>query len=450
MGILAAYAMGYPLESGVKSVVLLGVTVPWWRVMMAAAALPAAVQAAGMAACPESPAWLLWRGRPAEARAAYQCLHGAAFRAEEHPALGEGVSAAPLLAAAADGGISDAAQQQVGGGWAALLERRYRHAMLLAAGLPLLQQLSGINSGGRGGGAVWEMCRALHAPSHAPPVHPPTHPPLLARLPAVIFYSSAVFKRAGLGSPILGSIVMGAVNLGATLGAAALMDRAGRRPLMTLSFGGMAACLAALSAFLMLPGGRAGAWAGQGGGRGVGRACGAPTPLNPLCCAQQCANLPPRRRLQGWRLWRVPCPWALCCATWPSLPWGAAPSPSSTSQRSCPQRSWATRRCAALPLACVQAGVGKGACVRLAGSLTGCRAWPKTWQPSRRPPPPTLSRPGLWHLAQLGGLPAGGAHLPCRAARAGHWRQLRAVRAALRRLGVVHARADGGDQGPAA
>lgn len=35
--------------------------------------------------------------------------------------------------------------------------------------------------------------------------------------------------------------------------AAVLMDRAGRRPLLLTSFGGMAACLAALSAFMLLP-----------------------------------------------------------------------------------------------------------------------------------------------------------------------------------------------------
>lgn len=100
-------------------------------------------------------------------------------------------------------------------GWSALLQPRYRRVMVLASAIPLLQQLSGINS--------------------------------------IVFFSTKVFEQAGLQSPIVGSIAVGATNLGFTLVAAALMERAGRRFLLIMSFSGMAACLATLAAFMLLP-----------------------------------------------------------------------------------------------------------------------------------------------------------------------------------------------------
>lgn len=63
-----------------------------------------------------------------------------------------------------------------------------------------------------------------------------------------------VFKEAGLKSPVLGSIVMGCINLGSTLLAAALMDRAGRRLLLILSHAGMGTCLLLIAIVSFIPG----------------------------------------------------------------------------------------------------------------------------------------------------------------------------------------------------
>jgi MFS family permease len=79
-----------------------------------------------------------------------------------------------------------------------------------------------------------------------------------------------VFLRAGLSSPILGSILVGAINLGFTAGAATLMDRWGRKPLLQASFGGMAASLALVGAAIFLPSECAGQPA-RGGAGGEGR-----------------------------------------------------------------------------------------------------------------------------------------------------------------------------------
>ena len=66
-----------------------------------------------------------------------------------------------------------------------------------------------------------------------------------------------VFAKAGLDSPVLGSIIVGAVNVMGTTAAVFLMDNAGRRQLLLVSHAIMAACLAALSISSWLPCGSA-------------------------------------------------------------------------------------------------------------------------------------------------------------------------------------------------
>lgn len=63
-----------------------------------------------------------------------------------------------------------------------------------------------------------------------------------------------MFAKAGLQSPVVGSIIVGSVNVAGTLVAATLMDRAGRRQMILASHCIMAACLAALAASTYLPG----------------------------------------------------------------------------------------------------------------------------------------------------------------------------------------------------
>lgn len=63
-----------------------------------------------------------------------------------------------------------------------------------------------------------------------------------------------MFAKAGLASPVLGSIIVGSVNVAGTLLAATIMDRAGRRQMILASHCIMAACLAALAVSSYLPG----------------------------------------------------------------------------------------------------------------------------------------------------------------------------------------------------
>ena len=63
-----------------------------------------------------------------------------------------------------------------------------------------------------------------------------------------------MFARAGLGSPIIGSIIVGCVNVAGTTVAAFFMDRTGRRVLLILSHAGMAVSLISISLAKFLPG----------------------------------------------------------------------------------------------------------------------------------------------------------------------------------------------------
>ena len=169
------------------------------------------------------------------------------------------------------------------GGWSALLNGRYRRIMILASALPILQQLSGINtvvfyssdvslkSGIRAAAGfaivhitfgrpypiadltevLWQAMSCLLRISlcllHAKRV-------LQARWHALrVCHDLQVFAKAGLESPVLGSIIVGAVNVMGTLVAAFLMDHAGRRQLLLVSHVIMAACLSGLAISTWLP-----------------------------------------------------------------------------------------------------------------------------------------------------------------------------------------------------
>ncbi|KAK9866097.1 hypothetical protein WJX84_006291 [Apatococcus fuscideae] len=224
-GALLSYCVGWPYAAERAAFIKIGgLDVPWWRVMLGLGLLPAIGQMVGLAACPESPMWLDWVGRKPEAQKARQKLLGAAAEAidslDSLPADSEGLDEAnlPLTERRSGSGSISGAEQvkdDQAGTWEDLLSMQYRRIMLLAAGLPLLQQASGINT--------------------------------------VIYYSSQVFRDAGLRSPVAGSVAMGASNVIGTLLAAGLMDRLGRRPLLLFSHTCMAICLIAMSAAQFSP-----------------------------------------------------------------------------------------------------------------------------------------------------------------------------------------------------
>jgi len=90
-------------------------------------------------------------------------------------------------------------------GWGSLLWGKYRPMVLAGAGVFFFQQCAGINS--------------------------------------VVFFSTSVFRDAGVTADVLASVAVGVTNLVGTLIATAIVDRLGRKTLLIGSFGMMVRAL---------------------------------------------------------------------------------------------------------------------------------------------------------------------------------------------------------------
>ncbi len=159
-----------------------------WRAMLGVEALPALVFFALLLTVPESPRWLLARGRRRQALEAMRAVHRDA-------AAGELEKIGPTTRAPRDGS------------WRSLLGARLRFAMIFAAGLAFFQQATGIN--------------------------------------AILYYLPTILAQAGggLAHAFRQSVLVGLVNVGMTLVAMSLIDRVGRKPLLLAGGTGMAVAL---------------------------------------------------------------------------------------------------------------------------------------------------------------------------------------------------------------
>lgn len=200
-----------------------------WRWMLGLSALPALALLLGVAYLPESPRWLVLRGRMTEARLVLARVYGAplsstsddgaqAVQAEPQftgdGALGEWEAAA-LKAAVEEEleRIYDSASDPQPPFSALLTDPALRRAMWVAGGLAFFQQASGIE--------------------------------------AVVLFSNTLFSHAGAlsdDSAMVGTLFMGSVKVVFTLGAAVALDRLGRRPMLLAGQAGVLVCLAALAA----------------------------------------------------------------------------------------------------------------------------------------------------------------------------------------------------------
>lgn len=183
IGILLALITGLPLAGNPL----------WWRTMFGIAIVPSVLLALGMAFSPESPRWLVQQGKFSQAETAIKTIYGK-DRATE--VLHE-------LKAGSHGSSEQDAS------WFDLFSKRYRKVVSVGAALFLFQQLAGIN--------------------------------------AVVYYSTSVFRSAGIASDVAASALVGASNVFGTCIASSLMDKQGRKNLLITSFTGMAASMLLLS-----------------------------------------------------------------------------------------------------------------------------------------------------------------------------------------------------------
>lgn len=171
-----------------------------WRWMLGLAIVPALALGFGIAKMPNSPRWLVMKGKGAKARQVLTKIRGTQEVNEE---LEE---------------IHDSLKTERSSSWSDLLTPTLRIPLTIGVGLAIFQQVTGINT--------------------------------------VIYYAPTILQFAGIksaGSSILVSTGVGAVNFLFTIVGCWFVDRAGRRPLLLVSLTGMAISLVLLGGAFALP-----------------------------------------------------------------------------------------------------------------------------------------------------------------------------------------------------
>ncbi len=177
-----------------------------WRPMLWVGVIPAAVLFIGMFFLPETPRWLMSKGREEESRKILARIEDEEF------------IEASIAAMKTDINI-DKSQA----GWKELFKPWLRNALIIAMGIMFFQQFVGINT--------------------------------------VIYYSPKIFLAAGFEgaeAAIKASVIVGVVNVLFTIISLFVIDRLGRRKLYFIGLSGIAVALVCMGLGFMLPG--AGKW----------------------------------------------------------------------------------------------------------------------------------------------------------------------------------------------
>jgi sugar porter (SP) family MFS transporter len=182
-GILLSYSVNY---------LLTGAGPANWRWMFASASLPSIAFFLTLLFIPESPRWLMQKGRQQEAEHFLTQIVGRQAAAGEIAAIRAAIS------------------EESGD----LLDPIFRKALIVAIVIALFSQFTGINT--------------------------------------IIYYGSIVFlehvPHQTASTALWANVIIGAINFVATIAGMQLIDRAGRKSLLMSAFGGMALSLAAVSA----------------------------------------------------------------------------------------------------------------------------------------------------------------------------------------------------------
>ena len=190
VGILCAYLVNWQLSKLGESS---------WRWMLALAALPSVGFFLGLLVIPESPRWLIGRGRKEEGTRVLARIFGDRVANEQ-------VTAVEKAAAREEGS------------WAEMLSPGMKKRLGVAIALALFSQVTGINT--------------------------------------VLYYGSIIisehFSGQTAGTALAANVIIGGVNLIFTLVAMLFLDRWGRRTILMTASGGMALALSALVISLRL------------------------------------------------------------------------------------------------------------------------------------------------------------------------------------------------------
>ncbi|XP_076937697.1 sugar transporter ERD6-like 6 [Bidens hawaiensis] len=187
---------------GIMLAYLLGLFVNW-RILAILGTLPCLILIPGLFFIPESPRWLAKMGMTDDFESSLQVLRG--FDTDitvEVNEIKRAVASSHRRAAAIQ--FSD------------LKHRRYWFPLMIGIGLLVLQQLSGING--------------------------------------VLFYASNIFQSAGIASSDAATLGLGAIQVIATAVSTWLVDKTGRRILLTVSSVGMTLSLVVVAASFFIKG----------------------------------------------------------------------------------------------------------------------------------------------------------------------------------------------------
>jgi MFS transporter, SP family, arabinose:H+ symporter len=167
-----------------------------WRWMLGLETLPAVIYFVGLLFVPQSPRWLILKGREAEALPIMQAAVGPAAATQE---ISEIKASIEREASLERGTIRD------------LFAPALRFVLTIGIVIGILQQITGINS--------------------------------------VFFYAPIIFEQSGIGTDasFVQAIFVGLINLVFTIVAILLIDRIGRKPLLTVGLTGIAAAMFVLA-----------------------------------------------------------------------------------------------------------------------------------------------------------------------------------------------------------
>ena len=160
----------------------------YWRGMLGCETIPDLLFLAVIFFIPESPRWLIVRGRDGESLPIFRKIYGSEDEASE------GLAA-----------TRRSIEGEVKTEWKALLEKGILKAVLVGSAVAILGQFMGVN--------------------------------------AVLYYGPKIFTDAGFHDPLFSTVLVGVVNMLTTVVALLIIDKVGRKKLVWWGVGGMIACL---------------------------------------------------------------------------------------------------------------------------------------------------------------------------------------------------------------
>ncbi|ESW03844.1 hypothetical protein PHAVU_011G046600 [Phaseolus vulgaris] len=196
-GILLGYISNYAFS---KMTLKLG-----WRMMLGIGAIPSILLTVGVLVMPESPRWLVMKGRLGEARIVLNKTSDSKEEAQQR--LADIKQAAGIPESCNDDVVQVTKQSSGNNVWKELFlypTPAIRHILIAALGIYCFQQASGVD--------------------------------------AVVLYSPRIFEKAGMTDDthkLLATVAVGFVKTTFILVATFMMDRVGRRPMLLSSVGGM-------------------------------------------------------------------------------------------------------------------------------------------------------------------------------------------------------------------